>query len=34
MDCITFCQHYIQEKQEMQQILLNYFDDEDNIEEY
>ena len=34
MDCITFCQHKIPEKQEMQQILLNYIDDEDNIEEY
>lgn len=34
MDCITFCQHYIQEKQEMQQILLSYIDREENTEEY
>lgn len=34
MDCIIFCQHYIQEKQEMQQILLSYIDREENTEEY
>ena len=34
MDCISFTQHYIQEKQEMQQTLLNYIDNEENVEEY
>ena len=34
MSSITFDQHYIQDKKEMQQLLLNYIDGEENLEEY